>query len=188
VGELTLPIVEARVSFLAAMEEFQAEGRGEPSDDSMVAREIREFGPTWETPAGFATYVAALRAQELEATPRPDGHVPSITWWYVDGTDYLGRVALRVRLNEGLLQYGGHIGYDVRPTARRHGVATVMLRGALDHAATIGIDQALLTCDTDNVASIRTIENAGGAFEDIRNNKRRYWVPTLNRDSTATRR
>jgi predicted acetyltransferase len=36
----------------------------------------------------------------------------------------------------------------------------------------------LVTCDLDNVASRRTIENNGGVFEDVRDGKRRYWVPT----------
>ena len=34
----------------------------------------------------------------------------------------------------------------------------------------------LVTCDTDNTASRRTIEGAGGSLEDIRDGKRRYWI------------
>jgi predicted acetyltransferase len=185
VGQLSLPIVEVRQSFLIAMKEFVAEGRGGPDDDSMVGHEIRDFGPTWDSPAGFAAYVAAICAEGLEETPRPEGRVPSITWWYVDGEQYLGRIALRVRLTEHLLEVGGHIGYDVRPTARRRGVATAMLAGALAHAATLGIEHALLTCDEDNIGSIKTIENAGGKLEDVRQGKRRYWVPTPERLSAA---
>ena len=36
----------------------------------------------------------------------------------------------------------------------------------------------LLTCDEDNVGSRRTIENAGGVYEDTRKGKRRYWIAT----------
>jgi predicted acetyltransferase len=175
---LVLPIVEVRESFVSAMAEFAAEGRGSASDDSMVGREIRDFGPSWHSPQGFAAYVEQIRAEALEETPRPDGWVPSTTWWYVDGPDYLGRIALRHRLNDGLLEVGGHIGYDVRPTARRRGCATAMLGGALTHARAMGIDQALLTCDEDNVGSKIVIERAGGVYEDSRGGKRRYWVPT----------
>jgi predicted acetyltransferase len=87
-------------------------------------------------------------------------------------------LALRHRLNDKLLEVAGHIGYDVRPTARRRGHATAMLREALPHAAAIGIDQVLLTCDEDNVGSYKTIESNGGVMEDIRQGKRRYWLPT----------
>ena len=41
-----------------------------------------------------------------------------------------------------------------------------------------GIDPALVTCDDDNVGSVRVIEAAGGVLEDVRGVKRRYWVPT----------
>lgn len=176
--DLLLPTTSVHQSFLAAMAEFQEEGRGNAQDSSMISREIRTFGREWSTPNGFANYVTVLRAQADEDTERPEGLVPSTTLWYVDGADYLGRLAIRHRLNETLLNYGGHIGYDVRPTARRHGHGTAMLRAALPIAHELGIDQALVTCDHDNVGSRRIIETNGGVFEDRREDKLRYWVPT----------
>ena len=54
-----------------------------------------------------------------------------------------------------------------------------MLRALLPLAAKgFGLDQVLITCDVDNVASRRVIESCGGAFEDRRGIKLRYWVPT----------
>jgi predicted acetyltransferase len=38
------------------------------------------------------------------------------------------------------------------------------------------IDPVLVTCDVDNVASRRTIEGAGGEYDDTREGKRRYWI------------
>jgi predicted acetyltransferase len=77
-----------------------------------------------------------------------------------------------------LLDYGGHIGYDIRPSARRRGHATAMLAEALPVAAKLGIDRVLVTCDDDNVGSRKVIEANGGVFEDQRREKLRYWVPT----------
>jgi predicted acetyltransferase len=68
-----------------------------------------------------ARYVAAVRADGLEETPRKPGWVPQTTLWWVDGTEYLGRVGIRHRLTPALRERGGHIGYDIRPTARRRG-------------------------------------------------------------------
>ena len=85
---------------------------------------------------------------------------------------------MRHRVNESLLVVGGHIGYAVRPSARRRGVATAALRLALGMAARLGIDPALVTCEDDNVASARTIEANAGVLEDVRGTSRRYWVPT----------
>lgn len=165
-------------SFLAAMDEFRAEGRGSAGDDTMTGRDIRLWTGRWERPEGFAAYVESLRSAALEETPRPSHFVPSTTWWWVDGDEFLGRIALRHRLNDRLLEIGGHIGYDVRPSARRHGHATAMLAAALPAAAAIGIDPALVTCDVDNVASRKVIEANGGVFEDERSGKLRYWVAT----------
>lgn len=173
---LGAPTPAVRESFLAAMDEFVAEDRGGPGDDSMIGRELREFGATWASAAGFAAYVAALRAQELEETPRPAGIVPCTTLWYVDGDAYHGRIAIRHRLTEHLLAAGGHIGYDVRPTSRRRGYATAMLGEALPIARGLGIERVLITCDTGNVASRKVIEHHGGRLEDERGGKLRFWI------------
>ncbi|GAA4679446.1 GNAT family N-acetyltransferase [Streptomyces chumphonensis] len=179
--ELVPPTERVHASFLAAMDELREEGRGGADDASMIGRDIRLYAARWGGPEGFAQYVAGVRAEALETTPRPPGHVPSTTWWWVDGEVYLGRLALRHALNQRLLEWGGHIGYDVRPSARRRGHATAMLRAALPHAAELGIDPVLITCDHDNVASRRVIERCGGVFEDRRAEKLRYWVPTTSR-------
>lgn len=176
--ELVRPTTSVQASFLAAMAEFRAEGRGGSDDESMIGSENRAYGATWHAPAGFAAYVDALRADADEDAPRPGWRVPGTTLWWVEGADYLGRLAIRHRLTERLLEIGGHIGYDVRPSARRRGYATAMLREALPIAAGLGIEKALVTCDTDNVASRRVIESAGGVLEDERSGKLRFWVPT----------
>lgn len=176
--ELSPPVVRVRESFLAAMAEFRGEGRGDPADNTMVGGEIRDFGDTWFSPEGFSAYVDWLRSQALEDSPRPEGYVPSTTLWWIEEEAYLGRIAIRHRLTPHLREVGGHIGYDVRPSARRRGHATGMLRDALPVARGLGIESALVTCDVDNVASRRVIESNGGVFEDQRAGKLRFWVPT----------
>jgi predicted acetyltransferase len=172
------PSSDVRESFLKAMAEFQAEGRGGPDDDSMIGNEIRRYGAAWSDPGVFAGYIADLRAQALEETPRPAHFVPSSTLWWVDGIEYLGRLGLRHRLNEKLLERGGHIGYDVRQSARRRGHATAMLRAALPIAAAMGIERALVTCDEDNIGSRTVIETCGGVFADQCGKNLRFWLAT----------
>ena len=172
--ELVLPTSSVRESFLEAMDEFVAEG----VEMSQTAAWIDRHAPAWTDPSAFEAFVEAVRADAHEDSPRPEWHVPCTTLWWVDGSDYLGRIAIRHRLNDFLLEVGGHIGYDVRPSRRREGHATAMLRGALPWARGLGIDPALVTCDVDNHGSVRVIESAGGVLEDVRGVKRRYWVPT----------
>jgi predicted acetyltransferase len=177
--EISPPTARVRRSFLVAMAEFRGEGRGAAVDHTMVGDEIRAFGQTWSAaPDGFTTYVDWLQAQALEDSPRPDGYVPATTMWWVDGENYLGRIAIRHRLTPQLREVGGHIGYDVRPSARHRGHATAMLRAALPVASALGVEPALVTCDVDNVASRKVIERSGGVLEDQRGDKLRFWVPT----------
>jgi predicted acetyltransferase len=176
--ELIAPSTLVHTSFLKAMAEFQAEGRGSADDNSMIGNEMREYGSQWHEPEVFAQYTADLRSHVLEETPRPEGHVPCTTLWWVEGDEYLGRIAIRHRLTPWLLEYGGHIGYDVRPTARRQGHASAMLRAGLAVANGLGIDPALITCETDNVPSRKVIEANSGRFEDERGGKLRFWVST----------
>jgi predicted acetyltransferase len=170
------PTLRVRLSFLAAMDEFRAEGRGAGADDTMLGREIREFGVAWHDPARFADYVRYLRAQPEEDSPRRPGHVPSTTLWWVAGEEFLGRLAIRHRLTPRLLDLGGHIGYDVKPSARRRGHATAMLAAALPVARKLGIDRVLITCDATNLGSRRVIEANGGQLEDQRGRELRFWV------------
>lgn len=173
------PDVNVHESFLTGMAEFQAEGRGGDADnDSMVGYEIRMWSDRWHDPAAFAQYTAELRSQALEDAPRPAGHVPSTTLWWVENDEYLGRLAIRHRLTPRLLEVGGHIGYDVRPSARRRGHATAMLAAALPLSRDLGIDRVLVTCAPDNIGSRRTIEKNGGVLEDERSGKLRYWIDT----------
>jgi predicted acetyltransferase len=174
--ELILPDVRVRDSFLEAMREVIAEGSR--AEAAFMGSEQTRYGVERHSPAGFAAYVAEVRADAEPATPRRANFVPQSTWWWVDGDDYLGRISVRHRLNDFLLEVGGNIGYYVRPSRRRLGHATAMLRAVLPHAAALGIERALVTCDDTNRASRCVIESAGGVLEDQRGDKLRFWVPT----------
>jgi predicted acetyltransferase len=175
--ELVQPTVLVRESFLAALEEFRAEGRLGSDDRTGLAFETRDLPRDADEPR-FAHQVELLRERALEEGRRPEGWVPDTLLWYVDGSEWIGRLDIRHRLNDMLLEVGGHIGYDVRPSMRRRGYATTMLREALPIAAGLGIDPALITCRVDNVGSRKVIEANGGVFDDERQGILRFWVAT----------
>jgi predicted acetyltransferase len=177
VPRLVPPTVSVHRSFLTAMAEFRAEGRGGPDDVSMIGYEHQTYGHTWHTEAGFAAYVADLLAQPREDGPRPEGWVPATILWLVERDEYLGRIQLRHRLTDHLLRAGGHIGYDVRSSARRRGHATRMIQEILPLAQSLGIDPVLVICESGNVGSRKVIENSNGVLEDERDGRLRFWVP-----------
>ena len=192
---LARPDVRFHRSYLAAHVEFGGAHRDGDGDWVEPPDEGGYPGTSWtrdglEAPEAFARYVRWRLARAREDAPRPTGHVPATFFWAYDDREpdtYLGSVAVRHRLNRVLREFGGHIGYSVRPSARRHGVATASLRLVLPHAASLGIDPALLTCDVENVASQRVIEANGGVLEEVRGSTRFYWVPTATPWSTRHR-
>lgn len=101
----------------------------------------------------------------------PEGWVPSSTYWLVENGVYIGSGRIRYALTETLRVFGGHIGYDIRPSKRRQGYGTLQLKLLLAEAAKWGIKNALLTCDTDNTASRRVMEKNGGKLIDCVKNR-----------------
>jgi predicted acetyltransferase len=144
--------------------------------------EVPNFLHYYEDGIGFDRYLEIL-AERARGEHLPPGHVPSTFLFAFDGPRIVGRVAIRHQLNDFLLRLGGHIGYVVVPEFRRQGYASVMLRQSIQIARRdLGLRRVLLTCDDDNVGSIRTIEKNGGVLEDVVSGpdlikpKRRYWI------------
>ena len=81
-----------------------------------------------------------------------------------DGDEVVGVSNLRHRLTDALRLEGGHVGYGIRPSARRLGFATELLRQTLDRARAMGLLEVLVTCSKSNEASVRTILRNGGVF------------------------
>jgi predicted acetyltransferase len=173
VAELIDPSTTLRTSFLAAIAEFRAD-RDFPTPWFVTDVEAQALTDA----AGFAAYVARVLSERESAAGRAEWFVPMTTLWWVHGDEVLGRLAIRHRLTPALETAGGHIGYDVRPSARRQGHATAMLHAALPIAHALGINPALLTCETTNTASRRVIEANDGQFLDARGSKYRYLLPT----------
>lgn len=144
--------------------------------------EVPNFLHYYEEGTPLARYLDVLKqcAQGERLLP---GHVPFTFLFAFDGARIVGRVTIRHALNDFLLRLGGHIGYVVVPEFRRRGYATAMLRQALQIAnRDLGLNRVLVTCDADNVGSIRTIEKNGGVLENVVTGpdlvapKRRYWI------------
>ena len=151
---LIVPHADYEASHRTFLEEFAARGEG------VVPWIVAE---PYET---FQGYVAMIEAASRGIGLR-DGAVPHSTFWWVGASnEILGVSNLRHRLTDRLAKFGGHIGYGVRPSARRVGNATELLRATLVEARRLGLRRALLTCDKRNVASAKTILRNGGVFEE----------------------
>jgi predicted acetyltransferase len=129
-----------------------------------------------ETPESFVA-----RLLQWEASPEPP-LLPQTTYWATMGEVVVGHIGLRHRLNAELAELGGHIGYTVRPSYRRRGLATEMLRQVLRTETAREMGRVLLTCAPDNVASNRTIRANGGVLERtifverVQRETHLYWI------------
>jgi predicted acetyltransferase len=132
-----------------------------------------------DSPIGFADWVTRLAKESDPSTPVEAGQIGCVYRWIVQSDRVLGGIALRYGPNDYVLQVG-HIGYGIRPSSRRRGLATWALGRMLDEARTLGLDRVLLVCAVDNLASMKTIEQQGGIFEGVRDTEhgpvRRYWI------------
>ena len=134
-------------------------------------------------PAGedFREFVRRLRRHSRSAD-LPDGWVPATTYWLARGRRILGACNLRHALTDALRDFGGHVGYSIRPSERSKGYGTLILKLALEKARVLGISRVLITCDRENLASARVIEKNGGVLDSESHSKqasritRRYWI------------
>ncbi len=110
-----------------------------------------------------------------------NGIVPETTYFCLDldRDIFVGAVTIRHYLTERLLN-SGLIGDGIRPSERRKGYASEMIRLALYEAKKLGIDKVLMCCDKRNIASAKSILNNGGVLEnEVEVNgilKQRYWI------------
>lgn len=113
----------------------------------------------------------------------PEGYVREDFYLCYEGKRLAGVFSLKFELTEFLRNYGGHIGYAVRPSDRNRGLATQMLRQGLKLAKGFGFERILCVCDNDNDASEKVILKNDGIFENELYDPneevtvKRFWIP-----------
>ncbi len=131
----------------------------------------------------FSEYLKHLHTMK---TDPPRLLVPATTLFLQNEEtgEILGAIDIRHFLNDGLLTFGGHIGYGVKKEARGQKLAGTMLKMAKPILENLNLEEVLICCDKENIASAKTIIASGGVLEDerkkIENGKdvitQRYWL------------
>ena len=153
--KLVSPTPRLHAAWLAAHAEWgdgpHEDGFGvHPSDDAV-------------TPTGFAAWLARLAEDSDPERTTAVGRHRSTYWWIVEDDRVLGGMVLRDGSDE-YVSWAGHIGYGIRPSARRRGVATWALRQVLAQAHDRGLERVTAVCAVDNAASARLLERSGGVL------------------------
>lgn len=79
----------------------------------------------------------------------------------------IGSINVRWNLTEEMKQFGGNIGYGIRPTERRKGYNKINLYLGLIEVQKLGLDKVMLVCEINNLGSSRTMQSLGGMLERI---------------------
>lgn len=112
------------------------------------------------------------------------GLVPGETFFLIRKEDdkLIGMINLRYELNDYLRNFGGHIGYSIRPTERRKGYNKINLYLCLLEAQKHDLEKVLITCADYNEGSRKSIKALDGEFEKINydesdeENMELYWI------------
>ena len=170
---LATPSVELRDSFLNGLSSLSSQSDrsswiylGESADLTLPLKD-------------FDRYVAILIQRQTVA---PAGFVCDTTYWATSENTVVGRISIRHELNASLQKVGGHIGFITHPAWRGNGVASTMLRDVLKTERARHIGKLLLTCDSTNIASERTIRKNGGLLAGVfqtgesQPTKKHFWI------------
>ncbi len=129
----------------------------------------------------FSKYLFEINEREIN--PK-QGRVPDTNFWLIVNEECVGTINIRHSLTENLKKIGGHIGYGIKPSERKKGYGTHMLKLALIECKKMGLNKVLITCSPNNIGSVKIIENNGGVLENEiiveidKENRRtlRYWI------------
>lgn len=166
--ELVKPDIKYRDSFIEGLLEYQAEGGFLTVD----AKERKD---------NFEAYIERLQREFTEGIGK-NNEIHMQHFWLINNDKYIGTSLLRYELDNDLVNIGGNISYEIRPTERRKGYGKKILKLTLDEARRAGLKKVLLTCDKDNIASRKIIEANEGVEdasffrEGMRIEKLRYWI------------
>ena len=105
--------------------------------------------------------------RQKEEYAKKIGRCQSKTFLLVRENDdrIIGAINVRWNLPENMKQFGGNIGYGIRPTERRKGYNKINLYLGLMEAQKLGLDQVMLSCEVSNLGSAKTMQALGGKLE-----------------------
>lgn len=111
--------------------------------------------------------ISLILDEHLQGKHAMEG-VPAYKFKIIRNRDHcwIGDIDVRIGITENLYLFGGQIGYGILPPYRGHAYAAkaclIIQKVAISH----GMDELWITCNPDNIASIKTCDAIGAKYID----------------------
>ena len=112
----------------------------------------------------YDEWLKSVTANTRKETVNPDWVVTDTFFAINETGGVVGIIDLRHTLND-FLKDMGNCGYSVRPSERKKGYATEMLRQLTEFAKDIGMHELHLSVERNNEPSVKTIKYNNGIYE-----------------------
>lgn len=139
------------------------------SDKEIIKKYIQEHYCYGETKLSATNGLTATKFEDWVKKINNNVIIPDLEWGksltylvFDDIGNLVGFLSIRYDLNEEKVMKFGHIGYGVRPSQRRKGYATQMLKFALEECKRYGLTKVIVGCYKENIGSARAIIKNNG--------------------------
>lgn len=111
-----------------------------------------------------------LKKVENSKNGNNESGVKEIFYFAIEDNKIIGHGSIRLNpeSNKDYAIYG-HIMYGVVPSKRNKGYGTIICKLLIDKAKEYGINDVIITCNSDNIASAKIIENNNGVLFESTN-------------------
>lgn len=134
------------------------------NDDMAGTSNLREFDNILE----WINWTKKLSNYEYNVLP----YVHSLQFLTINENDKLiGMVDIRLDTNDYILNYGGQLGYSIRPSERNKGYGKNQFHLAINKCKTLGFEQIIITCNKTNIPSKKIIKSKKGILINTINEK-----------------
>ena len=154
-------------------------------DKEEIIKYVEEHYSHNEKSIGASNRLTSTKYEDWVKKIENNVNIPDKEWGksltylaFNDEEELVGLLSIRYDLPYEKVMEFGHIGYGVRPSQRRKGYATQMLKYGLEECKKKGLNKVIVACYKQNIGSAKTIIKNNGKLikeNDVSVNISEFW-------------